>query len=207
MRLHLVRHGETDVNAAGRLQGTTNSILTERGHRQAHDMAVASLAWQPEAIYSSPLKRARDVAERLADYCGLPVVEEQRLSEMDMGDLEGITIQEMRDGWPDLYAGWREDAARVTMPNGESLYDVQHRAMEAFAELDERHGRDETVVAVTHNFTIRCIVAAVIDLPLSNINHMDLALASLTTVSTGTRGRRLSNYNAIDHLSPGNRAG
>ena len=205
MKLHLVRHGETDINAAGRLQGVTNSMLTPRGHRQAHDMAVASLTWQPTAIYSSPLSRARDVAERLADYCGLKVIEEPRISEMDMGDLEGITVQQMSDDWPDLYAGWRQDAPSVTMPNGESLYDVQRRAMAAFDDINGRHEIDETVIAVTHNFTIRCIVADIIDLPLANINHMDLSLGSRTTVSTGPRGRRLSGYNAVDHLSPANR--
>ncbi len=207
MKLHLLRHGETDVNAAGRLQGTTNSTLTDRGRRQAHDAAVAGLSWNPAAIYSSPLSRARHVAERLADFCGLPVIDEPRIAEMDMGDLEGITVQQMRDDWPNLYAAWRQDAASVTMPSGESLYDVQRRAMDAFADIDRRHDSDDTVVAVTHNFTIRCIVAAVIELPLSNINHLDLALGSRTTVNTGARGRRLSSYNVVDHLALPNRTG
>ena len=104
-----------------------------------------------------------------------------------MGELEGVTIQVMRDDWPDLYSGWREDASSVTMPNGESLGDVQKRAMAALDEMDATHPGDETVVAVTHNFTIRCIVAAVIGLPLANINHMDLALGSRTAINFGPR--------------------
>ena len=126
---------------------------------------------------------------------------------MEMGALEGVTIQQMRDGWPDLYQGWRRDASSVTMPNGESLGDVQRRAMAAIDEFDERHEADDTVIAVTHNFTIRCIVAAVLDLPLANINHMDLSLGSRTTITTGSRGRRLNGYNAVDHLTPANRVG
>lgn len=205
MRLHLVRHGETDINAAGRLQGSTNSLLTELGHRQARELAVASLTWNPVAIYSSPLQRARDVATGISDMNGLEVCEEPRITEMDMGSLEGVTIQQMRDGWPELYQGWRRDASSVTMPGGESLGDVQKRAMAAFADMDDSHDVDDTVVAVTHNFTIRCIVAAILDLPLANINHMDLALCSRTTITTGRRGRRLSQYNAVDHLTPANR--
>ena len=205
MRLHLVRHGETDINASGRLQGTTNSILTPRGWAQARELAVASLTWNPVAVYSSPLQRARGVACAIADLSGLRVTDEPRIIEMDMGDLEGVTVQEMRDGWPHLYQGWRLDASSVTMPGGESLGDVQRRAMKAIEELDARYDADDTVIAVTHNFTIRCIVAAVIDLPLANINHMDLSLGSRTTITSGRRGRRLATFNAVDHLSPANR--
>ena len=207
MRLHLVRHGETDINAAGRLQGSTNSLLTPRGHRQAQELAVASLAWNPAAVYSSPLKRARGVAEPIASLTGLAITEEPRITEMAMGALEGVTVQQMRDDWPELYQGWRRDASSVTMPDGESLGDVQERAMAAFDDMDRCHSADDTVIAVTHNFTIRCIVAAIIDLPLANINYMDLALGSRTTVSTGRRGRRLSEYNAVNHLTPANRTG
>ncbi|MXZ92395.1 MAG: histidine phosphatase family protein [Chloroflexi bacterium] len=207
MRLHLLRHGETDINAAGRLQGTTNSVLTPLGRRQAREMGIASLAWNPVAIYSSPLSRARDVAAQIGDLTGLPVTVEPRITEMNMGALEGVTIQEMREGWPDLYQGWRRDASSVTMPDGESLGDVQQRAMSAFDEMDTCHGLEDAVIAVTHNFTIRCIVAAVIGLPLANINHMDLSLGSCTTIRTGSRGRRMSSYNAVDHLTPENRVG
>lgn len=206
MKLHLVRHGETDINAAGRLQGATDSILTARGQRQADDLAAASLIWRPAAIYASPLLRARAVAEKMAAASGAPLILEPRLTEMDMGELEGITVQQMRDDWPELYAGWRQDASAVTMPGGESLPAVQRRAMAAFAEMDAGHAAADAVIAVTHNFTIRCIVAAVIGLPLGNINYLELDLGSRTTVNTGPRGRRLSGYNAVDHLAPAHRA-
>lgn len=205
MKLHLVRHGETDINAAGRLQGATDSVLTERGRRQADDLALAALAWRPVAVYASPLRRARAVAERIVGLTGAPLVLEPRLTEMNMGELEGITVSEMRAGWPDLYAGWRQDASGVTMPGGESLPLVQGRAMAVFEELDAGYAADAAVIAVTHNFTIRCIVAAVLGLPLGNTNNLELALGSVTTVNTGPRGRRLSCYNAVDHLGPGNR--
>ena len=206
MRLHLLRHGETDLNASGRLQGITDSRLTELGRRQADDMAAASRSWGPAAVYCSPLRRAREVAERIGALTGLPAVAEPRLSEMNMGALEGVTVQQMRDGWPELYRGWRQDAGSVTMPGGESLGDVQQRAMAAFEEWERRHSADDAIVAVTHNFTIRCIVAAVLGLPLANINYMELSLGSRTTISTGGRGRRLVTYNAVDHLTPASRA-
>ena len=205
MRLHLVRHGETDINASGRLQGTTNSTLTERGRAQARELAVASLTWDPVAVYSSPLQRARGVASAIADLSGLSVTDEPRIIEMEMGELEGVTVQQMRDDWPELYQGWRRDASSVTMPGGESLGDVQRRAMAAIDEIDQSYGADDTIIAVTHNFTIRCIVASVIDLPLANINHMDLSLGSRTTITSGRRGRRLTTFNAVDHLAPANR--
>ena len=165
MKLHLVRHGETDINASGRLQGTTNSTLTPRGRAQARELAVASLTWNPVAVYSSPLQRARGVAGAIADLSGLSVTDEPRIIEMDMGDLEGVTVQEMRDGWPDLYQGWRRDASSVTMPGGESLGDVHFAPWRLSRNWTSVTTPKTTIIAVTHNFTIRCIVAAVIDLP------------------------------------------
>ena len=211
MRLHLLRHGETDLNAAGRLQGSTDSLLTDLGRRQARDIAVASVAWRPVALYASPLRRAHDVARQIADLTGLAAAPEPRLTEMDMGALEGVTVQQMRDDWPDLYRNWRRDAASVTMPGGESLGDVQRRALSAVAEWETRYGAGDTIIAVTHNFTIRSIVAAVLKMPLANINYMELSLGSRTTISVairaGDRSRRLATYNAVDHLAPANRAG
>ncbi len=207
MKLHLLRHGETDINAAGRLQGSTDSTLTPLGHRQARELGIASLAWNPVAVYSSPLSRAKGVAQQIHEATGLPVTIEPRITEMEMGALEGVTIQQMRDDWPELYQGWRRDASSVTMPDGESLGDVQLRAMAAIDDMDQKFETGDTVIAVTHNFTIRCVVAAVLDLPLANINHLDLSLGSRTTITTGPRGRRLNGYNAVDHLTPANRVG
>ena len=102
MRLHLVRHGETDINASGRLQGTTNSILNARGRAQARELAVASLTWNPVAVYSSPPQRARGVACAIADLSGLSVEElAEWLAEFDAPEPpEAELVHERTAGHP-----------------------------------------------------------------------------------------------------------
>ena len=92
--LLLVRHGETDWNADGRLQGHTDRPLTDFGRRQARDLAAALAGEDLTAIYSSDLTRARETAEIVAERLGLPVVLDRDLREKDWGNWEGLTAVE-----------------------------------------------------------------------------------------------------------------
>jgi len=132
----LVRHGETEWNKLGRFQGQQDIALNERGLAQARETAQALATLKPTALYSSPLHRTMQAAEEISRVVGLPVVKEEGFKELRLGDLEGVTGQEMRDRWPQVYAAWRSDPATVAMPNGESLGQLQGRQ-----HLVDRRGR------------------------------------------------------------------
>lgn len=205
MRFYLLRHGETEWNKLGKFQGLTDISLNERGLAQARDSARAALAWDHSVIYASSLTRTVQVAEELRRLSGAPVVTDPGLRELSLGELEGVTGAEMRAGWPELYQTWRRNPAEVAMPNGETLSQLQERAWQVVLEIERVHSESPGIVVVSHNFTIRTIICAILDIPLYNFHRMSLGLGSLSSFESDTNGRRLITYNSNSHLSPENR--
>jgi len=132
--LLLVRHGETDWNAEGRLQGHTDRPLSDYGRRQAQELAGELEDEELEAIYSSDLVRARGTAEIVGERFGLPVVLDPDLREKDWGTWEGLNAVE-RD--------------RVEFV-GETTEAHQERMLGALRRIAERHPGDQRVLVVTH---------------------------------------------------------
>ncbi len=205
MKFYLLRHGETEWNKLGKFQGLTDVSLNERGLAQAKDSARAALSWEHGALYSSSLTRTVQVAEEIRKVTGTPIVTDPGLRELSLGDLEGVTGSEMREGWPEMYASWRRNPADVEMPNGESLAQVQERAWAVIQGIEREHSDESGVVVVSHNFTIRTIICAILDIPLHNFHRMSLGLGSLCTFESDGNVRRLVTYNCNSHLSPENR--
>ena len=130
MRFFLVRHGETEWNKLGRFQGHEDISLNERGMAQAKETAQAALEWGHCAIYSSPLVRTVQVAEEITKVTPMTVSKEPGLKELSLGDLEGVTGEQMREEWPIVFAQWRANPEKMSMPNGESLVQLQPYGLE-----------------------------------------------------------------------------
>jgi broad specificity phosphatase PhoE len=142
--LLLVRHGETDWNAEGRLQGHTDRPLNDYGRRQAKELAERLAGEGADAIYTSDLVRAQETAEIVGERLGLTVVVDPDLREKDWGTWEGLTGDE-----------------RVHVEfAGESTQDHRERVMGAVRRIAARHP-DQRVVVVTHGGSLRRIQAAV----------------------------------------------
>ena len=194
MKLILARHGETQLNRDGRIQGINRMPLTAVGRGQAHATARALAADLPFPLYSSPVVRAMETAEIISETLDVPVKAMQGLVELDAGELDGLTGQEMRQRYPDFAAEWDLDAGTAMMPGGESLAQVQRRAWAAVQDLAQRHPED-TVVAVTHNFAIQTIICKVFDIPLHNARRLRLNVGSMTRLEFSDGGPMLVSYN------------
>ncbi len=195
MRLLLIRHGETAHNAEQLALGQADVPLTERGILQARALArAAGAGGEGEAahlltrfgpivaVYSSPLERAVETASPLAEALGLVVQTERGLIEMDVGEVEGQTMAQLRERYPDFLRAWLSDQlADVPMPGGETLRQVQERAWAAVEAIRARHP-DETVVAVTHNFVILTLLCRVLGLPLTHFRRFRHDLAAVSVV-------------------------
>ena len=205
MKLLLVRHGETEWNKLGKFQGQKDVSMTARGVAQASETGRALSGEGIVSIYASPLMRTMQFAGEVSRETGLPVVPAPGLEELDLGELEGVTGREMRTGWPEVYAAWREDPTNVVLPKGESLAQLQERAWRSLMQIEQAHQADDILVVVSHNFTIRAIVGRVLGMTLSNFHNMTLGLSSISTVESSNENHRLVNYNVTSHLSPENR--
>ncbi len=188
MRLILARHGQTAANRDLLGLGLKDVPLTEKGRLQAEALADALAAEEVEAVYSSPLRRASDTAAAIALRHGLAVFVDQDLTEMDVGELDGLTFDEMRARYPDFLTRWLgEEAGMLKMPGGgECLQEVQSRALACFQRISERHQRGPVVV-VTHNFTIHMLLCHALNMAVCDFRRLrhDLAAISALDVRGG----------------------
>lgn len=161
MQVILVRHGATDWNLQGRCQGSTDRDLSEIGIRQAEKIAELLREEEIHAIYSSHLRRARQTAERISQPHNLPVLIEEEVRELDHGELEGLTFNEIKAGYADFLARWRSEPAEICVPGGERLADVARRAWDSLNQIVQRHSEAARILVVSHNFPILGIVCRV----------------------------------------------
>ncbi|MGH7783017.1 MAG: histidine phosphatase family protein, partial [Candidatus Binatia bacterium] len=124
MQIVLLRHGATDWNLQSRCQGSSDRQLNEVGVRQAQQIARHLGNETVQAIYSSNLQRARHTAQLVSLPHKLPVMVEEDIRELDHGELEGLTFNEIKEKHAEFLMRWRAEPADIQVPGGESLSNV-----------------------------------------------------------------------------------
>ena len=170
-RLILVRHAEPVEDARGRCYGSLDVGLSQAGRRDAE--RIASL--DCDAVYSSPRIRAIDTAKAIA----ADVQVDDDLRELDFGDLEGRTYDEIAASEPELYRAWMERPTTVTFPGGESFALLKKRAL---AALDRIRAEHDCAVVVTHGGVIRAALAEWLSMPDEAIFRLDQRYCGVTIV-------------------------
>jgi broad specificity phosphatase PhoE len=197
MELILVRHGETPFNKERKVQGITDIELNDTGLRQAHQLALALKDHEIHLIYSSPLKRAYVTAEVINQFHDVPIHRRSGLIEMDQGDFEGLSFQELMACEKDFLRRWIADPAITKMPNGESFIEVQERAWNAIEDIILRA---ENAVVVSHNFTIAAILCKIKCADLSKCRNFCVETASKTIVQFTNGLGKIELFNDRSHL-------
>jgi len=160
----LVRHGQTEWNRIERFRGRADVPLNEIGLAQAEATGRRIAAeWQPTTIYSSPLSRAVRTADAIAGHFNLPVNVLPDLNDIDYGQWQGLTPDEVRERWPIEIDAWFNAPQTVCPPEGESLSDLRIRALKTINEIAARH-EGQTVVVVGHTVINRIILLGVLRL-------------------------------------------
>ena len=167
-RLVLLRHGQTDHNVAGRMQGHVDSRLTERGLAQAVDAAPDLARMRPDRLISSDLKRAVDTADVVGAVCAQPVKLDARLRETHLGEWQGLSVAQIEQAWPGAISVWRSDPAWAP-PGGESRIEVVRRSRPVVDELDEEFAlsSNATALLVAHGGLIAGLVSGLLGMPTS----------------------------------------
>jgi broad specificity phosphatase PhoE len=200
MRLILIRHGETDTNKARLALGRADVELNEHGRWQAQRLALSLKDKPIDAIYSSPLKRALATAEPIASSHALEVQVDEGLIEMDIGEMEGLTFQQVGERYPHFLQVWLgAQAANEPMPGGERLLDVQDRAWQAIERIRERE-EEGTVAAVTHNFVILTLLCRVLGLELADFRRLRHSVAGKSVLEIGRDRIIVVGFNDTCHL-------
>ncbi|MEV3921734.1 histidine phosphatase family protein [Actinomadura coerulea] len=190
-RLVLWRHGQTSWNVERRFQGKTDIPLDETGVAQAQRAAGLLAGLRPTALLASPLRRAADTAQALADITGLPVRHDRDLIERDGGAWEGLTSREIRERYPAEHAAWQP-------PGGETSAQVAKRVGSALERaLDELAPTGQLVVA-SHGAALRLGMSHLLGLPEETWERLGGLSNCCWSVITEMRdgGWRLAEHNA-----------
>ena len=202
-RIVLVRHGQTEWNRVERFRGRADLPLNEVGLAQAEAAARRIAAtWPASAVYSSPLKRAMETAKIIAEALDLAVQPLAGLMDIDYGEWQGLSPDEVAERYGDLYTRWLEEPHLVHIPGGESLGEVRERAMAALEEVIARHG-GQTVVLVSHQVVNKVLLCAVLGLDNSHFWHIGQENGAINVFEYGDKGFMISLLNDTCHLMEG----
>ncbi len=153
--IYLARHGETDYNRERRFQGQGAVGLNPRGREQAHALAAAAQGHELQALYCSPLPRARETAEIVGAALALTPLVDERFMETDTGEWTDRLFADVEREQPDAYAAYYATDPGFAFPGGESLRDQRTRVLAALEDV--RQGPTPALV-IAHRGVIRCVI-------------------------------------------------
>lgn len=203
MILYVVRHGESTHNAENRIQGQSNPLLSELGRRQGTRAAETLRTIPFDAIYSSPLRRAAETAEILAQQIGLAIRYDDRLMEVNVGHVQDRHREEVMQLHPEVVPGWRSGRLDFRFPGGESRPEVIARGKVSFEEICRAD--HQQAIIYSHGGLILAAMKALLGIPSDEPPHA-LRNASITKLDIsidpdGTLNAELLDFDNTDHLS------
>ncbi len=201
MRLILVRHCQTDRNQQRRMQGHSPIELNAAGRKEAEALALALREEKIEAIYSSPLRRSMETTQAINHFHQLAVESEDGLKEFDIGDLDGLTIEEMKSQYSSFWQEWTSgEPGSAKCPHGESLGEAQQRAWGTIQEIKRRHCQ-QAAIAVTHYFVIVSVICKALSIDLSHTRRFRaLKTGAISILDFRDEGTTLTLFNDTCHL-------
>ncbi len=203
--MYLIRHGATEHNLAQppRLQGRRlNAPLAPQGRWQAERTAQLLAQVPLQAVYTSPLLRARQTAEQIALPHRAPVYELEGLTEVDVGRWEGLDWTAIRQQDPQGYDLFLTDAGQYGYPEGETFQQVQDRAVAALGQIVPQH-LGQAIAVVAHNVVNRCLLAHVLGIPVSQYRRISQDNCGVSILRFQAEKRKLITLNMIFHLFDG----
>ncbi|MGI9490315.1 MAG: histidine phosphatase family protein [Geminicoccaceae bacterium] len=173
--LYLIRHGQTEWNLEGRLQGGKDSPLTVLGRQQANGVAISLKVRPPSLILASPLGRARKTAEIIAKALDISIEKDDRLGELRFGAAEGLTLKAIDERWPDFRARREQNKWSTRWPDGESCADANQRISSYVADTLSHHLEDRSdapLAVVGHETMNMILMGRLLDLDPSMVTQL-----------------------------------
>jgi probable phosphoglycerate mutase len=198
--LIVIRHGETAWNRERRMQGTTDTQLSDVGRAQARALGRRLAGRGFAALYASDLARARDTARTIAEHADRDIVTDPRLQERRFGIFEGLTVEEIVARYPDEHVRFASRDPDYAVPGGESARSFTERCIGCLAEIAGRHPGHEVVV-VTHGLVLDSLYRAAHGLDHGARRPVPLINASVNVFGFDGGAWRLELWGDISHLA------
>jgi broad specificity phosphatase PhoE len=179
--------------------GWSDEDLNEVGYTQARSLSSRLASLPITSVYTSPLRRAYTTAAILAEPHKLELKFSDHLTEIRLGDWQGLHMDEIKRRWPELWQQSRIDPSELTMPNGESFGQVTERAVRAFEMIVEAN-QGKLVAIVTHDVIIRVLAAYILGVSNSIYRRFEINNTSLSVIGVANDNSRLITLNDTSHL-------
>ena len=199
MRVVLIRHGHTDWNEEGVFRGRIDIGLNKKGRRQADIIGRRLRNVHLDAVYSSPLSRAVETAQRIASHHGMEVQLCEELVDIDFGRWQGMKLEDVRKQYTDVYRLWETAPHRVRIPEAETFDDVRIRLLTGLNEILRLHA-DGTVALVSHGLTNKVLICAVLGLGNSHFWKVKQDNGAINLFKFTENGSKLFLMNDTSHL-------
>ena len=199
---YLVRHGESEWNRAGRIQGHVDAPLSAVGRRQATLLAARLKDVRFDAIYSSDLDRAHETARHIAGDRNVAITTDPDLREFSYGEWEGLTLKQVEARYPGALA--EQIAAgnlAFSAPGGESATQMLARVRRFCTRATKRHDSQENLMVVAHGGTLRTLLGCLLDLEDTDFWRFRVDCSGLAIVSGHSGDRVLERWNDTSHLA------
>ena len=189
-RFYLIRHGETDWNKAGRYQGRTNIDLNAEGREQARLLGERFRFLPLDALYVSPLNRAVETANEVARTTGITPVTDEHFIEINFGEWEGHTIEELSEKFGTAYTDFFKDPFDHPVPGEGSFQNAMDRAIEGFNILAKRH-QGQNVAIISHGGLLRVMLVGLLEMSDAFYRKTWMTNTSVTMLDVMPDGRKL----------------
>jgi len=190
----LIRHGENEYVAKGRLAGRKPGVhLNDNGKKQAQALAEVLQHAPVKMVYASPLERTIETAEPIAQALRIEITTEPGLLEVDFGDWQDKTLKQLRRR--KLWKTVQNAPTRMRFPDGETFANAQQRIVECIEALSPDHKPQDLIVCVSHSDIIKLAVAYYLGLPLDLFQRLVVAPASISTLHIAENWARVININ------------
>jgi broad specificity phosphatase PhoE len=198
-RLLLIRHGSTDWNDQHRFIGKMDLPLNSRGTQQAYDLAERLISEPFEMAFTSHLRRASETARIITEVAGKRFIEDDRLTEMDFGIWEGLTLTQILEQYPEAFQSWKGDPS-YAIESGESIQEVKNRVEAFINELLCNH-QGKTILIVSHGMVLQMVVYLCLDIPVANDWKFYFYNGSLSEILFTTERIALVRLNDTHHIT------
>jgi broad specificity phosphatase PhoE len=193
--IYLIRHGEIEGGKPRRFIGRTDLPLTAAGREQVGSLGRLLCTQNIERIVCSPLCRCQESGKLLGALRGVTIETEQKMSEIDLGDWDGLTVAEVKSMFPGEFELRGDNLAGYKTPRGESFNDLQARTWNGFAKIIETT-KSQTVV-VAHAGVNRVLLCKILGIPLGNMFRLDQDYACCNTLHVDEKGIRVGCLNRV----------
>lgn len=198
-KIYLIRHGQSEWNYLGKVQGQKNTKLTMLGKMQAESMGNRLINENIDIIYSSDLERAFNTAEIISEKIKKPIIKSKSIREINFGIWEGLTKKDLLENYRKEYNIWLKTPEKLKIEGAESLESLKNRSIKWLDNIIKENP-EKNIAIISHSATLKVLLLGILNIPLTNFKNISISNVSLNIIEYRDYNKVLVKLNDVSHL-------